>query len=377
MNRGMRGQAKSQPQFLALFSTEQAVPKDHPIRTIKRMVDGALADLSPLFDEMYAKEGRPSIPPERLLKAKLLIALFSVRSERQFCEQLSYNLLFRWFLDMDMSEGTFDASTFSQNQERLIRHDAARLFFERVFDLSREQGWASDDHFTVDGTLIEAAASLKSFARKEKEPARTDDDPGNPSVDFKGEKRSNQTHQSATDPEARLFKKAKGQAARLCFAAHALMENRNGLLRGIKVTSSTETTEPETALAMLREEEEINGITPKTVGGDKGYHTREFVQGLCGAGIAPHVARRKHGERLDQVVTASDGYRVSQRVRKRVEEIFGWTKTVGGFRRTRFIGIARTQLCAHFTGAAYNLVRMAKLWREQATASPPDQLALV
>jgi transposase len=373
----MRGQAKSQPQFLALFSTEQAVPEGHPIRVIKKLVDGVLKELSPLFDSMYAGEGRPSIPPERLLKAKLLIALHTVRSERQFCEQLRYNLLFRWFLDMDMSEEVFDASTFSQNQERLIQHDAARVFFDQIFELSRQHGWASDDHFTVDGTLIEACASLKRFARKEKEPSKTDDDPGNPSVDFKGEKRSNQTHQSTTDPEARLFKKAKGQAARLCFAAHALMENRHGLLRQLKVTSSTETTETEAAQEMLRVEEEINGVRPKTVGADKGYHNREFVLGLCGAGIEPHVAQKKTGERIDPVVSASEGYKVSQRIRKRVEEIFGWAKTVGGFRRTRYLGIERTQLCAHFVGAAYNLVRMANLLMRESTASPPEQLALV
>ena len=373
----MRGRRESEPKFLALFSMEQAVPKEHPVRAIKRMVDGVLKDLGPLFDSMYASEGRPSIPPERLLKAKLLVALYTVRSERQFCEQLRYNLLFRWFLDMDMSEEVFDASTFSQNQERLIRHDAARLFFQHVFELSREHGWASDDHFTVDGTLIEACASLKSFVRKEEPPKRTDDDPGNPSVDFKGEKRSNQTHQSTTDPEARLYKKAQGQAAKLCFGAHALMENRNGLLRQIKVTSATETTETEAGLEMLRVEEEINGVKPKTVGADKGYHNREFVQGLCGAGIAPHVAQKKTGERIDPVVAASEGCKVSQRIRKRVEEIFGWAKTAGGFRRTRFIGIERTQLCAHFVGAAYNLVRMANLLLKESTASPPGQLALV
>lgn len=374
---GMRGKAESQPQFLALFSVEQAVPTDHPIRAIKKLVDRVLRELSPLFDDMYSVEGRPSIPPERLLKAKLLIALHTVRSERQFCEQLRYNLLFRWFLDMDMSGECFDASTFSQNQERLIQHDAARLFFHHVFELSREHGWASDEHFTVDGTLIEAAASMKSFVRKEGAPNPTDGDPGNPSVDFKGEKRTNQTHQSTTDPEARLYKKAKGQAARLCFAAHALMENRNGLLRQILVGSATETTEPEAALEMLEVELEVNGVKPKSLGADKGYHTREFVQGLGAAGIEPHVAQRKVGERIDPAVAGSEGYRVSQRVRKRVEEIFGWAKTVGGFRRTRHLGIARTQLSAHFVGAAYNLVRMAGLLRKDASESPPERMALV
>jgi len=300
-----------------------------------------------------------------------------VRSERQFCEQLHYNLLFRWFLDMDMSGECFDPSTFSQNQERLIKHDAAHLFFHYVFELSREHGWASDDHFTVDGTLIEAAASMKSFVRKEGSPKLADGDPGNPSVDFKGEKRTNQTHQSTIDPEARLCKKAKGQSALLCFAAHALMENRNGLLRQILVGSATETTEPKAALAMLEVELEASGVKPKTLGADKGCHTREFVHGLGETGIEPHVARKKVGERIDPAVAGSEGYRVSQRMRKRVEEIFGWAKTVGGFRRKRHLGIGRTQLSAHFVGAAHNLVRMAGLLRKEASESQPGRMALV
>lgn len=365
----MRGQAKSQPEFLTLLSPESVVPQDHPLREIKRRVDQLLRELNPLFNRMYADEGRPSIPPERLLKAKLLIALYSVRSETLFCEQLGYNLLFRWFLDMDLTEATFVQSVFSKNQLRLLEHQVGQKFFRAVYEMSRRESWASDEHFTVDGTLIEAAASLKSFVSKEGSDGPSDDDSGNPTVDFHGQKRSNATHQSTTDPQARLYRKGKGKEAKLYFAAHALMENRHGLLSDIEVSSVTETTEPKAALVQLRQHSKRTGQRPTTVGADKNYHTAEFVRGCRQRQVAPHVAEMKGRKTpgLDRRTTRQDSYALSQKKRKRVEEIFGWMKTIGGLRRSRFIGIERTGLWAYLVGAAYNLVRMVRL----ALGPPP------
>jgi len=359
----MRGQAKSQPEFLTLVCPESVVPQDHPLREIKRRVDQALRELSPLFNRMYAHEGRPSIPPERLLKAKLLIALCSVRSETLFCEQLGYNLLFRWFLDMDLSGPAFVQSAFSKNQERLLQHRVAQKFFRAVYALSRQEEWASDEHFTVDGTLIESVASLKSFTPKDSLSGPSDDDAGNPAVDFHGQQRRNATHQSMTDPEARLYRKGKGKEAKLYFAAHALMENRHGLLSDIQITSATETTESKTALTQLRQHAKRTGVAAATVGADKNYHNAEFVRGCRNQDLAPHVAEIKGRkvEGLDGRTTRQASYEVSQRKRKRVEEIFGWMKVIGGLRRSRFTGIARTGLWAYFVGAAYNLVRLARL----------------
>ncbi len=359
----MRGQAKSQPEFLTLLSPESVVPQGHPLREIKRRVDQVLRELSPLFNRMYAEEGRPSIPPERLLKAKVLIALYSVRSETLFCEQLGYNLLFRWFLDMDLTEPTFVQSAFSKNQERLLQHRVAQKFFRAVYELSRQEDWASDEHFTVDGTLIESVASLKSFVSKDAVAGPSDEDPGNPSVDFHGQKRSNAIHQSATDPEARLYRKGKGKEAKLYLAAHALMENRHGLLSDIQITSATETTETKTALAQLRQHSKRTGVAVATVGADKNYHNAQFVGGCRKGELAPHVAEVK-GRKvkgLDRRTTRHKSYGVSQTKRKRVEEIFGWMKVIGGLRRSRYIGIARTGLWAYLVGAAYNLVRLARL----------------
>lgn len=369
----MRGAAKSQPELVCLISPESVIPTSHPIRQIKRSVDQILREMGGLFDDMYAQQGRPSIPPERLLKAKVLIALYSVRSENLFVEQLHYNLLYRWFLDMDLSEEVFDNSTFSKNQERFLKHGTVDLFFDKVVELAREQGWVSDEHFTVDGTLIEAWASLKSFAPKAQPERKDDGDRGNPTVDFKGEKRSNATHQSTTDGESRLYKKGPGKEAKLCFGAHALMENRHGLCVNLTVRNAIEETEPKVALEQLAEHRERHEAEPKSVGADKGYHTREFVERCREEGVAPHVAqiagRKTPG--LDGRTVGSQGYKTSQRVRKKVEEIFGWMKTIGGLRKTRFRGIQRTNMCAKLVGASYNLVRMAKLG-----VSPPVSGAL-
>lgn len=359
---GMRGENTKQATMLCLMSPETMVPEGHPIRAIKKLADEALAKLSSTFDEMYAATGRPSIPPEHLLKAQLLIALYTVRSERQFCEQLGYNLLFRWFLDMDMVAPTFDATVFTKNRDRLLEHDVAGKFFRAVVDQAKRARLMSSDHFTVDGTLIEACASLKSFKKKDAPKEPLPDDPGNPTVDFHGEKRSNETHASTTDPEAKLMRKGSGKEAKLSYSAHALMENRNGLVVDLRIAEANGFAERETALAMLDDHKTTSGRL--TVGGDKAYDTHDFVEGCRDMNVVPHVAQNitdYRGSAIDARTTRHPGYAVSQRIRKKVEEIFGWFKTVGTFRRTRFRGRDRTQLCAYFTAAAYNLLRMTKL----------------
>jgi transposase len=355
--------------MLAFVDVETRIPPDHPLRTIKRIADAALLALSPLFDQMYATEGRPSIPPERLLKAHLLMALYSVRSERAFCEELEYHLLYRWFLDMDLVEPGFAPTTFSKNRQRLLDHEVAVRFFDEVVGQADDRGLLSDAHFTVDGTLIEAAASLKSFRAKDAA-VRTDppDDSGNPTVDFRGERRRNATHASTTDPEARLAKKSRGQGAILAYTGHALMENRHGLLVEFMVTTTSGTAEREAASTMLATAR-ARGFRPQTVGVDKGYDTRGCVAALRALGVTPHVARnhtKTHPSAIDGRTTRHPGYAVSQRLRKRVEEIFGWMKTVGGFRRTRYRGLARTQQTGYLVATAYNLVRMSRLEERSA-----------
>jgi transposase len=349
--------------MLAFVDAEARVPANHPLRTVKRVADESLRALSPEFDRMYAEGGRPSIPPERLLKASLLIALYSVRSERAFCEELDYNLLFRWFLDMDLMEPSFDPTTFTKNRERLLRHQVGQRLFDEVAAFADERGLLSDEHFTVDGTLIQAAASLKSFKRTDgNPPTQPPDDPGNPSVDFHGERRSNATHQSSTDPQARLFRKGNSQEAKLAFMAHALMENRNGLLVDFQVTEANGTAERDMARKLL-EEAKASGFHPTTLGADKNYDTRQCVAELRELGVTPHVAQNTSHRRsaIDGRTTRHTGYVTSQRVRKRVEEIFGWMKTVGGFRQTRYRGLDRTGLAGYLVATAYNLVRLVKL----------------
>jgi transposase len=358
----MRGEVNPQSHLFSYLSPEERVPKTHPLRTIKHYADEALASLRTRFAAMYSDTGRPSIPPERLLKASLLIALYTVRSDRLFCEMLDYNLLFRWFLDMNLEEAAFDPSTFSKNRERLIEHEAAIDFFDAIVRLARAKGLLSDEHFSVDGTLIEAWASAKSFRPKGEKAKRPPDDPGNPTVDFHHERRSNATHESTTDPEAQLAKKSAGKEARLSFCGNALMENRNGLLIDIEVRRADGFAERAGALDLLTRQGRKKR-KPKTVGADKAYHTREFVARLRKRGIAPHIAcmdnRQTPG--LDGRTTRHGGYAISQRKRKRIEEIFGWLKTIGGLRKSRLKGIARTQLLAHLHGAAYNLLRIGNL----------------
>jgi transposase len=353
----MRGTTSRQSSMLCLKNPEELIARDHPLRAIKALADAALAAMSPFLDAMYAESGRASVPPEVLLKAKLLAALFSVRSDRQLCEQLRYNLMFRWFLDLDMLGEAFDHSTFSKNQARLLAHDTAGQFFATVVEHAKARGLMSEDHFSVDGTLIEAWASLKSFR-----PKGRDDGDSNGWASFKGEKRSNETHESKTDPEAKLARKGNGQEAKLAYSGHALMENRNGLLVDVRVLEANGKAEREAALAMI--DDASRGNTPTTLGADKGYDTKSFVASCRERGVTPHVAKNEHSRRssaIDRRTTRHPGYRASQLARRRIEQVFGWMKTFGGLRRTRWRGAARTQLAAYLVGAAYNLLRMARL----------------
>ncbi len=358
----MRGDASTQSMMLMAVTPEQLVPPDHPIRRIKPLVERALAMLAPSFAAMYAPTGRPSIPPEHLLKASLLIALYTIRSERQFCERLQYDLLFKWFLDLNITDAAFDASTFSKNRERLMKHEVAAQFFDAVLTEAARHDLLSDDHFTVDGTLLDAWASLKSFRPKDGSGPPPPVDAGrNPTVDFHGEKRGNLSHASTTDPDARLARKGKGKEAKLSLAGHVLMENRTGLAVDVLLTHATGTAEREAALVLL--DRQPGRRHRVTLGGDKNYDTRDFVAQCRERQVTPHVAQNTSGRRsaIDGRTTRHPGYTISQRIRKRVEEIFGWMKTVGGGRKLRYRGLLRNQFWAELTTAAYNLVRMIKL----------------
>ena len=358
----MRGEERRQRSMLLVVNLEERIPREHPLRRIKQMAELALKDLSPIFDEIYSVLGRPSIPPERLLKASLLMALYTIRSERMFCEQLDYNLLFRWFLNLELDEPSFDHSSFTANRQRLLGRAIAGEFFRQIVVQAQTLGLLSNEHFTVDGTLIEAWASLKSFKRKGQKPGTGPDDPGNPTVNFHGEHRSNATHQSTTDPEALLARKGKGKEAKLCYSANALVENRNSLLIDFQVEPADGTAERRAAVAMA--DERLAGSRRITLGADKGYDTRGFVATCRALNITPHVAQndaRPGGSALDARTTRQPGYVVSQWIRKRIEEAFGWMKTVGGLRKTPYRGRERVQMHAYLVGAAYNLLRIARL----------------
>lgn len=356
----MRGHLDPQASMFTYFSPESRVPPTHPLRSIKGYADTVLKSLSRDFDELYADTGRPSIPPEPLLKASLLIALYSVRSDRMFCEMLDYNILFRWFLDMNLEERGLDQSNFSRLRERLVESKVACRFFDAVVTEARKLKLLSDDHFTVDGTVIEAwASTAKSMRPKDGPPDSGSDDQG--MVDFHGKRRSNATHTSSTDPDAKLKRKGRGKETKLSYAGHALMENRHGLCVDLKVTSAVDS-ETEAAKAML-DRQRRKRVQPATVGADKGYHSKDFVAHLRRRKIAPHIAtikgRRTPG--LDARTTRHAGYETSQRKRKRIEEIFGWMKQYGGLRRTLARGLKRVQLHAYVVGAAYNLLRLSRL----------------
>jgi transposase len=354
----MRGDAVEPDAVFSYISPAARVPKDHPLRAVRAMVDVVLAELSPRFQKLYSHTGRPSIPPERLLRALLLQVLYSIRSERMLMEQLDYNLLFRWFVGLTMDDPVWDATVFTKNRERLLRGDIHQLFFDQVLAQARDRCLLSDEHFTVDGTLVEAWAGLKSFKKKDGSDQEPPDDPGNPTVNFHGEERRSDTHQSTTDPDARLYRKGKGQEAKLYFMGHAVMENRNGLAVGAGVSQATGTAERVTALELL---DEIPRAQRITVSGDKGYDTRGFVAGLRDRNAAPHVAQKVRFSAIDGRVTRHDGYETSQRKRKRVEEIFGWVKTIALLRKTRHRGTARVGWMFTFALAVYNLVRIRNL----------------
>lgn len=378
----MRGTPERQVPIFHTFNVEDLIEPDHPLRAIKRMVDRALFDMGRVFDAAYSDVGRPGVPPETLLKALLLQCLYTVRSERELCRRLRTDLLFRWFLDLQPSDEVFDHAVFSHNRERLSAHGITQRFFDTVVEQAMAAGLTSDEHFTVDGTLIQSHASLKSLKKIEREEHRKDDDEAgpssrggtsgrNPSVDFKGEKRRNATHQSTTDPEARLYRKGDGVGAFLCHSAHALAENRHGLIVAVRVDEANGTAERASALAMLDHAEAEHGVRPWTLGADKGYDAGAFIRELEGRWIEPHVAIKSG--RIDPGDDNSwarwfvrreqrrSGFRTSQRRRKLIEEFFGWVKTVAGLRRARHVGREKVRQCFELAAAAYNLVRMRTL----------------
>jgi transposase len=330
------------------------------------MANEALKELSEDFGRIYAPSGRPSIPPEKLIRALLLQVLYSIRSERLLMEQLDYNLLFRWFVGLSIDDEVWDHSTFSKNRERLLKADILGKFFLKIRERAQMQGLLSDEHFTVDGTLIEAWASQKSFQPKDGDPSNPPSagDGRNEDVDYRGQRRSNETHASKTDPDARLSKKSHGGEARLSYMGHVLMENRNGLVVDHRLSISTGTAEPEAAVQMVSE---LPGNWRVTVGLDKGYDRAACVRDLRQLNATPHVAQRKIYSAIDGRTTHSQGYVMSQRVRKRVEEIFGWMKTVGGYRKTRFRGVHRVGWGFTLAMAAYNMVRIRNLMAQAAT----------
>jgi transposase len=348
--------------MFSYLSPETRVRKDHPLRAIRTMVDEVLRRLSPQFDRMYASEGRPSIAPEKLLRAQLLQMLYSIRSERLLMEEIDYSVLFRWFVGLNLDEEVWDATTFTKNRDRLLEAEVAKLFLMQVVAQARARGLTSDEHFTVDGTLLEAWAGIKSYQRKDgKNPPPSDDDPGNPTVNFHGEKRSNRTHESTTDPEAKLARKGDGKEAKLSYSGNLLVENRNGLIVNAMAWEANGTAERDTALLML---EQIPGQRRLTVGGDKGFDTANFVAECRHMQVTPHVAQndqRRGGSALDERTTRHEGYRISQRKRKRIEECFGWLKTIALLRKVRHRGLFKVDWVFTFACAAYNLVRLRTL----------------
>ena len=371
----MRGGDERSEGLFSYVSCEARVPANHALRAIRAIVDEALEVLSADFDGLYSRIGRPSIPPEKLLRALLLQAFYSIRSERQLMEQMDYNLLFRWFVGLAMDAPIWDVTVFTKNRERLLSGDVAAKLLSAIINQPRVQALLSDDHFSVDGTLIEAWASAKSFRPKDEGGPGDDDDAGlassrseqataptdrNAERDFRGEKRSNATHASTTDPDARLFKKARGQAAKLCHMGHVLMENRNGLVVDAILTHATGSAEREAALTMLGGMEGRHRIT---LGADKNYDTAAFVAALREMEVTPHVAQNNTNRRsaIDRRTTRHPGCGLSQKIRKRIEEVFGWTKTCGTMRKTRHRGQDRVGWSFTLTAAAYNLIRLPKL----------------
>ncbi|HJZ71077.1 MAG TPA: IS5 family transposase [Vicinamibacterales bacterium] len=351
----MRGSDEQTKDMFSYLSPEARVRADHPLRAIRQLSDEVLKRLSPRFARMYSDIGRPSIPPEQLLRALLLQALYTIRSERLLMEEIDYSILFRWFVGLSLDEEIWSPTVFSKNRDRLLRGDVASAFFDAVVDHARAAGLLSDEHFTVDGTMLEAWASLKSFRRKDGGPAAPPDDPGNPTVNFHGETRTNDTHASTTDPDAQLYRKGKGKEAKLAYLGHVLLDNRHGLVANVCVTAATGTAEREAALELL-----TTAPRAKTVGGDKNFDVAAFVANVRALEITPHVAQ-KAASAIDGRTTGQPGYAVSQRKRKLVEQVFGWMKTVGGLRKLRHRGGELIDWIVTFTAAAYNLIRLRTL----------------
>ena len=369
----MRGNPKLQNPMFFVANTEERLAKDHPLRAIKRRADQVLKQMARAFEDAYSGTGRPGIPPEALLKALLLQALYSIPSERRLVDAINWNLLYRWFCDLDPDQAVWDATAFTHNRERFERHGLVQKFFERVVASALVEQYASNDHFTVDGTLIQSWASLKSFRPKDETGNRPPTEGGsNPSVNFRGEKRTNETHQSTTDPEARLARKSDGQPALLCHSGHALMENRHGLCLDIAVAVADGHAERDTAEKLLRRFRRRHGVKPETVSADRGFEAGEFLRRLEeDLDITPHVpitaervtspgpagdARRRMLRRMK-----TKGYALSQRARKKIEQMFGWMKQAGGLRKVRHVGRWKIQQVAYLWAAAFNLLRLAHL----------------
>jgi len=355
----MRGEDQQQNHIFSYLSPEMRVRKDHPLRAIREMVDEVLTQLSRRFDTMYARVGRPSIAPEKLLRAQLLQMLYSIRSERLLMEEMDYNLLFRWFVGLNADDEVWDATVFTKNRDRLLEAEVAKEFLACVVAQAQAKGLTSDEHFSVDGTLLEAWASAKSYQLKQGKPDPPPDDPGNPTINFRGEQRSNQTHES--NPEAQLARKSDGKESKLSYSGNLLVENRNGLIVDAEVFQANGTAERDAALVML---EKIPGTKSVTVGGDKGFDTRGFVAECRNLGVVPHVAQnlgRNGGSAIDGRTTRHLGYAISQRKRKRIEECFGWLKTIALMRKVRHRGVCKVDWIFTFACAAYNLVRMRNL----------------
>jgi transposase len=357
-SRRMRGADDQPGAMFSYVSLEERVPPDHPLRAIRRITDRALERMSPQFGTLYVKFGRPSIAPEKLLRALLLQALYTIRSERQLIEQIEYNLLFRWFVGLGMDDAVWAPTTFTKNRDRLLDGDIAAAFFDAVLLHADTERLLSDEHFTVDGTLLEAWASQKSFRPRDQDPPA--DGGGNPTVNFHGQRRTNATHQSTTDPDARLYKKARGREARLGYLGHVLMEHRSGLIVKAMVTPADGHGERDAAVVMV---ERVPGRHRITVAADKGYDTRDLVAGLREMHVTPHVAQHTTGRRsaIDARTTRHAGYTISQQKRKLVEQGFGWMKTIGGLRKLRHRGGLLVGWIFTFTAAAYNIVRLRRL----------------
>lgn len=358
----MRGIDSKQTQMFSYVAIDDRIPSSHPLRVMRDMTDFVFERMSRKFNGIYSPFGRPSIPPERLLRALLLQAMYSIRSERLLMEQLNYNLLFRWFVGLNPDDPVWVPTVFAKNRDRFLKGNVARQFLREVVALARNHGLMSDEHFTVDGSMIQSLASLKSFQPKAASARRKDGGgSGDGMVDFRGQRRRNDTHQSTTDPESRLYRKGNGMEAKLAYIGSVLMENRNGLVVDCDLRQATGTAEREASLKMAVGVRRRRPNGSMTLAADKGYDTHGHIRDLRKNRITPHIAAKKRYSGIDRRTTRHQGYAISQKIRKRVEEIFGWGKTIGGMGRSRFFGMPRTEVFFCFTLAVYDLVRMTRL----------------